>query len=70
MTGMYGLDVLTKLRGIDPAVRVIIATADIQKVDPRAGARGWRLRLRQQAAGGEKLRTVIAKVLEGADTWI
>ena len=30
MNGMYGLDVLRKLRELDPEVRVIIATADIQ----------------------------------------
>jgi two-component system chemotaxis response regulator CheY len=30
MTGMHGLDVLEKLRELDPAVRVIVATADIQ----------------------------------------
>ena len=31
MKGMYGLDVLTKLRELDPAVRVIIASADVQQ---------------------------------------
>ena len=30
MRGMYGLDVLAKLREMDPAVRVIVLTADIQ----------------------------------------
>jgi two-component system, chemotaxis family, chemotaxis protein CheY len=30
MSGMYGLDVLAKMREINPAVRVIVATADIQ----------------------------------------
>lgn len=30
MNGMHGLDVLGKLREIDPAARVIVATADIQ----------------------------------------
>ena len=31
MKGMYGLDVLTKLRELDPAVRVIIVSADVQQ---------------------------------------
>jgi len=31
MTGMYGIDVLKKLREIDPQARVIIASADIQR---------------------------------------
>ena len=30
MKGMYGHDVLTKLREMDPGARVIVATADIQ----------------------------------------
>jgi two-component system chemotaxis response regulator CheY len=30
MSGMHGLDVLSKLREIDPRARVIVATADIQ----------------------------------------
>jgi two-component system chemotaxis response regulator CheY len=31
MKGMYGLDVLTKLREMDPSVRVIIVSADVQQ---------------------------------------
>jgi two-component system chemotaxis response regulator CheY len=30
MKGMYGLDVLTKLRELDPDVKVIVVSADIQ----------------------------------------
>jgi two-component system, chemotaxis family, chemotaxis protein CheY len=30
MTGMFGMDVLKKLREMDPNARVIVATADIQ----------------------------------------
>jgi two-component system chemotaxis response regulator CheY len=30
MTGMYGIDVLSKLRELDPQARIIIASADIQ----------------------------------------
>lgn len=30
MKGMYGLDVLTKLRELDPHVKVIVVSADIQ----------------------------------------
>ena len=31
MRGMHGLDVLNKLRELDPQARVIVATADIQR---------------------------------------
>ena len=30
MKGMYGLEVLTKLREMDPAARVIVVSADVQ----------------------------------------
>src|SRR6185436_5093131 len=30
MKGMYGLDVLSKLRELDPAARVVVMSADIQ----------------------------------------
>src|SRR5688500_6108667 len=30
MKGMYGLDVLTKLRELDPGARLVVASADIQ----------------------------------------
>jgi two-component system, chemotaxis family, chemotaxis protein CheY len=45
MKGMYGLDVLVKLREMDQQVRVVIASADIQsstrKLVNEAGARGF-----------------------------
>lgn len=45
MKGMYGLDVLTKLREMDPAVRVIVVSADVQESSQRmvhdAGASGF-----------------------------
>ena len=30
MKGMYGLEVLTKLRQLDPAARVVVVSADVQ----------------------------------------
>jgi len=45
MKGMYGLDVLTKLREMDPAARVIVVSADVQtssqEMVERAGAAGF-----------------------------
>jgi two-component system chemotaxis response regulator CheY len=38
MKGMYGLDVLTKLREMDPNARIIIASADIQSSTRTMGA--------------------------------
>ena len=45
MKGMYGLDVLLKLREMDPQVRVVVASADIQsstrQMADEAGALGF-----------------------------
>ena len=45
MKGMYGLDVLTKLREMDAGARVVVASADIQtstrEMVGEAGARGF-----------------------------
>ncbi len=45
MNGMTGLDVLTKLREMDPRARVVVASADIQKqtheLARAAGATGY-----------------------------
>jgi two-component system, chemotaxis family, chemotaxis protein CheY len=38
MRGMYGLDVLAKLRQMDPGVRVVIVSADIQKPSRESAA--------------------------------
>ncbi|MCX8032148.1 MAG: response regulator [Thermoleophilia bacterium] len=45
MSGMRGIEVLSRLRELDPSARIIIATADIQKssvqVTREAGAAGF-----------------------------
>src|SRR5690348_9487629 len=45
MNGMYGLEVLTKLREMDPSARVIVVSADVQtsshEMVEQAGAAGF-----------------------------
>jgi len=45
MTGMHGLDVLTKLREMDPHARIVVASADVQsstrELAEAAGAVGF-----------------------------
>jgi two-component system, chemotaxis family, chemotaxis protein CheY len=45
MNGMYGLDVLAKLRELDPAARVVVVSADVQQSSQdmvhAAGAMGF-----------------------------
>jgi len=67
MKGMYGLDVLTKLREMDPSARVIVVSADVQtsshEMVEQAGAAGFLMKpidsdevlaMVQSALGGSK----------------
>jgi two-component system chemotaxis response regulator CheY len=69
MKGMYGLDVLAKLREIDPAARVIVMSADIQTSSrdmvQSAGAAGF---LNKPAPGAAVL-DMVEKVLSGSTPW-
>ena len=69
MKGMYGLDVLAKLRELDPAVRVIVMSADVQTSSRdlvrEAGAAGF---LNKPAAPGQIVETV-ALILSGGAAW-
>jgi two-component system chemotaxis response regulator CheY len=69
MTGMYGLDVLAKLREMNPDARVLVVTADIQKSTQdqvrAAGASGFI----NKPVNRQKLTDAVAKVLEGGSTW-
>ena len=51
MKGMYGLDVLEKLREIDPAARVIVVSADVQTSSRDLVQAAGRVRVHQQAGG-------------------
>jgi two-component system chemotaxis response regulator CheY len=68
MTGMYGLDVLVKLREMDSNAKVIIASADIQSstktLSEEAGAAGM---ITKPLVASEVLE-VLEKVLEGGAT--
>ncbi|MBC7248742.1 MAG: response regulator [Anaerolineae bacterium] len=63
MSGMYGLEVLRKLREMDQEARVIIATADIQNstraMVEAAGARGYITK----PFAGEQVRNVVSSIL-------
>lgn len=67
MKGMYGLDVLTKLREMDPKALVVIASADIQsstrKMGDEAGALGF---ITKPFVSEQVLTAVEAALAEGA----
>lgn len=67
MKGMYGLDVLGKLREMDPKALVVVASADIQsstrKLANEAGALGF---ITKPFVSDEVITTVEAALAEGA----
>lgn len=69
MTGMYGVDVLNKMRELNPAARVIIATADVQQSTAdqvrAAGAKG----ILNKPVTREKLKSILDTVLQGGEQW-
>ena len=69
MSGMYGLDVLQKIRELQPEARVIVATADIQQSTAdqvrAAGAKA----ILNKPIKRQELSDTIEVVLEGGSTW-
>jgi two-component system chemotaxis response regulator CheY len=69
MHGMYGLEVLTKFKELNPRLPVVIATADIQKSTREqvqaAGAAG----IVNKPVKKEELAAAIATVLSGGAMW-
>lgn len=69
MTGMYGLEVLAKLREFDPQVRVIVVTADIQKsTEEQARASGASAFI-NKPLNRTRLHETVSAVLEGTFQW-
>src|SRR5580704_4372399 len=69
MEGMYGLDVLAKMIEINPEVRVIVATADIQQTTAEearaAGAKG----ILNKPINRERLAAAVGTIMAGGETW-
>ncbi len=64
MKGMYGLDVLTKLRELDSSARVIVVSADVQSSSytlvAEAGAAGFLMKPLDEAAILALVETTLA----------
>lgn len=69
MTGMYGLEVLAKIREMNPEARVIVATADIQQSTQdevrAAGAAGFI----NKPLNKQRLNEVVSTVLQKGQSW-
>ncbi len=69
MTGMYGLEVLAKLRELNPDVRVIIATADIQKSTSEQAKEAGAAAIINKPLDRAVLSTYVTKILAGEVVW-
>ncbi|HEY4299995.1 MAG TPA: response regulator [Candidatus Didemnitutus sp.] len=69
MTGMYGADVLVKMREMNPKARVIIATADIQSATADQVKSAGAVGLINKPVAREKLATALHTVFQGGELW-
>jgi two-component system, chemotaxis family, chemotaxis protein CheY len=65
MSGMYGIDVLNKLREMDPQARVIVASADIQVSTRDLVKSGGASAFINKPFAGDKILSIVSQVLEG-----
>jgi len=65
MTGMYGIDVLNKLRELDPQARVVVASADIQSSTREMVDAGGASAFINKPFTTDKVLGVVDKVLQG-----
>lgn len=69
MNGMYGLEVLSKMREMKPDVRVIVATADIQTSTAEQVKAAGAKAILNKPINREALAATMKTVLEGGQTW-
>jgi two-component system chemotaxis response regulator CheY len=69
MKGMYGLEVLSKLREMDPDARVVVLSADVQTSSrdmvQAAGASGFL----SKPADPEQMLDMVARAAQRGDSW-
>ncbi len=69
MHGMYGLDVLSKIRELNPDARVIVATADIQNSTRERARTAGAAAFVNKPLNREQLAETVSAVLEGGVSW-
>jgi two-component system chemotaxis response regulator CheY len=69
MHGMYGLEVLTKLRELNPKLQVIVVTADIQKSTREQVQAAGAAAIINKPLKREELSATLETVLSGGNTW-
>ena len=69
MRGMYGLDVLAKLREMDPEARVIVVSADVQTSSRELVQAGGAAGFITKPAHPTQVLQMIEQVLKGDSRW-
>ena len=69
MTGMYGIDVLNKLREMDAEARVIIGSADIQSSTREMVQAGGASAFINKPFTSEQVLNAVNRVLQGEQGW-
>ena len=69
MPGMYGQEVLQKLRELNPKLPVIVVTADIQKSTREQVQAGGAVAMINKPLKREELVSVLGTVLAGGSIW-
>lgn len=69
MNGMYGLEVLAKMRELNPEVRVIVATADIQQSTQDQVKAAGAVAFIKKPLNRPAFAELVTKVLEGGAVW-
>ncbi len=69
MHGMYGLEVLIKLRELNPALPVVVATSDIQRSTREQVKEAGAAAMVNKPVNKEELAEALKIVLAGGVTW-
>ena len=69
MKGMYGLEVLTKLREMDPQARVIVVSADVQTSSHELVAQGGAAGFLVKPVDANEVLTLVRSMLGEAPAW-
>jgi two-component system chemotaxis response regulator CheY len=65
MKGMYGLDVLAKIRELDPEARVIVVSADVQTSSREMVETGGAVGFLNKPVDAEGLLSAVRRALQG-----
>ncbi|HTB85651.1 MAG TPA: response regulator [Candidatus Sulfotelmatobacter sp.] len=69
MSGMYGLEVLQKLKELNPSLPVVVATADIQRTTRDQVKNGGAAAMINKPVNGEELAEMLDLVWKGETAW-